>query len=46
VHRIVEVKPLENYRLWLRFSDGVEGLGTGNKPPESGQDRTLKIEMR
>ncbi|GAB4411908.1 MAG: hypothetical protein OHK0032_07870 [Thermodesulfovibrionales bacterium] len=25
MHRIVEVKPLENYRLWLRFSDGVEG---------------------
>lgn len=26
MHRIVEVKPLENYRLWLRFSDGVEGV--------------------
>lgn len=21
----VEVKPLENYRLWLKYSDGVEG---------------------
>jgi Protein of unknown function (DUF2442) len=20
------VKPLENYRVWLRFSDGVEGI--------------------
>lgn len=22
---VVEVKPLERYRLWLRFEDGVEG---------------------
>lgn len=22
----LEVKPLENYRVWLRFSDGVEGI--------------------
>jgi len=21
-----EVKPLDNYRLWVRFSDGVEGI--------------------
>lgn len=21
----IEVKPLENYRLWVRYSDGVEG---------------------
>lgn len=22
----VEVKPLDNYRLWIKFSDGVEGI--------------------
>ena len=22
----VEVRPLENYRLWLKYSDGVEGV--------------------
>ena len=22
----IEVKPLDNYRLWVRFSDGVEGI--------------------
>ncbi|MEW6201743.1 MAG: DUF2442 domain-containing protein [bacterium] len=25
MHKIVEVKPLENYRVWLKFSDGAEG---------------------
>lgn len=25
MHRIIEVKPLQDYRVWLRFSDGVEG---------------------
>jgi hypothetical protein len=25
MHKIIEVKPLPNYRLWLKFSDGVEG---------------------
>lgn len=25
MHRIIEVKPLTNYRVWLKFSDGVEG---------------------
>jgi hypothetical protein len=25
MHRIVEVKPLANYRVWIKFSDGVEG---------------------
>jgi hypothetical protein len=25
MHRIVEVKPLPHYLLWLRFQDGVEG---------------------
>ena len=24
--QIVEARPLENYRLWLRFSDGYEGI--------------------
>ncbi len=24
--RLVEVKPLPGYRLWLRFDDGVEGV--------------------
>jgi hypothetical protein len=23
---VVEVKPLEDYRIWLRFSDGIEGI--------------------
>ncbi|MDH5683823.1 MAG: DUF2442 domain-containing protein [candidate division WOR-3 bacterium] len=26
MHKIVEVKPLANYRVWLKFSDGVEGI--------------------
>jgi hypothetical protein len=26
VPEIVEVKPLESYHLWVRFSDGVEGV--------------------
>lgn len=26
MHRIVEVKPLANYRVRLKFSDGVEGI--------------------
>ena len=25
VPRLVEVKPLKGYRLWLRYEDGVEG---------------------
>ncbi len=25
MHRIAQVKPLKNYGLWLKFSDGVEG---------------------
>ncbi len=25
MHRIVEVKPLENLRVWIRFSNGVAG---------------------
>jgi len=24
--RIIKVKVLENYKLWLRFDDGVEGI--------------------
>ena len=24
--RPIQVKPLENYRLWVEFSDGVEGI--------------------
>jgi hypothetical protein len=24
--RPVQVKPLESYRLWVKFSDGVEGI--------------------
>lgn len=26
MHRIIEVKPLENYKVWIKFSDGVEGV--------------------
>ncbi len=25
MYKIVEVKPLPNYRIWIKFSDGVEG---------------------
>lgn len=25
MHEIIEVKPLPNYRVWVKFSDGVEG---------------------
>jgi len=25
MHRIVAVRPLAQYRVWVRFSDGVEG---------------------
>ncbi len=25
MHRIIDVKPLRNYRIWIKFSDGVEG---------------------
>ncbi len=24
--RPIEVKPLENYRIWVKYSDGVEGV--------------------
>ena len=24
--RVIEVKPLENYRIWVKYSDGVEGV--------------------
>ena len=26
MHRIVEVKTLEQYKVWLRFADSVEGI--------------------
>lgn len=25
---VVEVQPLEGYRVWLRFSDGIEGIAS------------------
>ncbi len=25
MHKIIDVKPLENYRVWIKFSDEVEG---------------------
>ena len=25
MHEITEVKPLEGYRVWIRFADGTEG---------------------
>jgi hypothetical protein len=25
MHNIVEAKPLEDYRIWIRFADGLEG---------------------
>lgn len=26
MHRITKVKPLENFKIWLKFSDGTEGI--------------------
>lgn len=26
VPRLIEVKPLENYRIWVKYSDGIEGV--------------------
>ena len=26
IPRVIEVKPLDGYRLWLRFQDGVSGI--------------------
>ena len=26
IPRVVEVRPLDGYRLWLRFQDGVSGI--------------------
>jgi len=26
MHRIEEVKPLPSFRVWIKFSDGVEGV--------------------
>ena len=23
---LIEVKPLDNYRLWIKYSDGIEGV--------------------
>ena len=25
MHKVTQVKPLENYRVWVKFSDGMEG---------------------
>ncbi|MFH1540086.1 MAG: DUF2442 domain-containing protein [bacterium] len=25
MRKVIEVKPLKNYRVWLKFSDGAEG---------------------
>jgi len=25
MHRVISVKPLDGYRLWVQFEDGVEG---------------------
>ncbi|MEO0115840.1 MAG: DUF2442 domain-containing protein [candidate division WOR-3 bacterium] len=26
MHKIIEVKPLANYQVWIKFADGVEGV--------------------
>ena len=26
VPRLIDVKPLENYRIWVKYSDGIEGV--------------------
>jgi len=26
MHRIIEVKPEEGYKIWIKFSDGKEGI--------------------
>jgi len=25
MHKVIEVKPLKNYWVWIKFSDGIEG---------------------
>lgn len=34
--KIVELKVLENYRLWLRFDDGIEGVVDFSDKPRRG----------
>ena len=34
--KIVELKVLQNYRLWLRFDDGVEGEVDFSQKPHTG----------
>lgn len=26
MHRIVEVKPVSDYKVWIKFADGIEGI--------------------
>lgn len=26
MHRVVEAEPREDYRIWIRFADGLEGV--------------------
>jgi hypothetical protein len=26
MHKIIEARPLKDYQLWIKFSDGVEGV--------------------
>jgi hypothetical protein len=35
MHKIIQVRPLKDYKVWIKFSDGVEGMAdlshlTGN----------------
>jgi hypothetical protein len=39
--RIVEVKPLEGHRLWVRFNDGLEGVYTVEPKRRGGVFRPL-----
>ena len=29
--KVVKLKAMDNYKLWVRFSDGTEGVFDGNK---------------
>ena len=40
--RIVEVRPLEGYKLWLRFDDGSEGVVTFDEAEFAGVMAPLK----
>lgn len=42
---VVEVRPLEGYRLYLRFEDGVEGEVDGVFAPLQNPDRFAEVRV-